>query len=632
MDSKHEHMSSPRGPEDASNIADEYPSPERIPTTLSEHEQSLPTSSEHEHRHDHVREDGQQHQQHHHHHAEAHEHHHRHEDTDMQTELANQVAAQAIEAAVAAEVQANADAQAQAQAMAEQRHQALPPPPTSSHGQTESNQHLPRSTPQHHPRQPTFPRPRSSLPYSTTAATSSSSPLANRLHTHTQPHTIAPLTPNEQISVLREAYARNPNPGKKELEQLAEKTGRPWNKIREYFRQRRNKLRGLEDLEGMEEPGRASGWLQVSYRAAPPNAHVSQLSIYNSYRNRFDPYAIQTPLMGGQDLIQLACATFPGCEMARDEGEYVLKGLKEKEKEVEGGPEAEEWERGVEGLVEPLRAGSWLLSSFQHQTDPSAPSSLTQTDLYTSYAARFSSLLSTPDNHPANGIDTDEAAEQAASLKAFEDAGLGGTSGEGNEHLSTREPSQDHDQDTQMEEGHQSLATLSLLPEGNLDPSSSTSPPPPQQSKKEPNRLLNPLELINLTRMTFPKCEPIVDSSGRFVIRGLERREGLEPGKKGREGEMFPFALMSEEKPGQAFVGLMKRKLAALAPEPSPDIPLAATTGHEKEENEERSGKRHKGEKEMEELAEEDKELLDGLKRFRGSKLGEKVREVCVTQ
>lgn len=68
------------------------------------------------------------------------------------------------------------------------------------------------------------------------------------------------LSNNEQLIILREAYARNPNPARRELEILAERTGRPWNKIREYYRQRRNKMRGLENLESMEEPGRASGW------------------------------------------------------------------------------------------------------------------------------------------------------------------------------------------------------------------------------------------------------------------------------------------------------------------------------------------------------------------------------------
>lgn len=162
----------------------------------------------------------------------------------------------------------------------------------------------------------------------------------------------SPLSNAQQLVILREFYARNPNPGRRELEQLAERTGRPWNKIREYFRQRRNKLRGLADLESMDEPGRATGWLQVSYRPQP-GASVSQLALYNAYRSRFDPYAATAPLLGGQELIQLACATFPGCEMARDEGDYVLRGLRDKE----GG--SEEWDRSVDALVEPLRSTTW---------------------------------------------------------------------------------------------------------------------------------------------------------------------------------------------------------------------------------------------------------------------------------
>lgn len=162
----------------------------------------------------------------------------------------------------------------------------------------------------------------------------------------------SPLSNAQQLVILREFYARNPNPGRRELEHLAERTGRPWNKIREYFRQRRNKLRGLADLESMDEPGRATGWLQVSYRPQPGGS-VSQLALYNAYRSRFDPYASSAPLLGGQELIQLACATFPGCEMARDEGDYVLRGLRDKE----GG--SEEWDRNVDALVEPLRSTTW---------------------------------------------------------------------------------------------------------------------------------------------------------------------------------------------------------------------------------------------------------------------------------
>lgn len=95
--------------------------------------------------------------------------------------------------------------------------------------------------------------------------------------------------------------------------------------------------------------------LQVTYRAAPPSSLVPQLNLYDSYKSRFDPYTAATPLLGGQELIQLVCATFPGCEMAKDDDDYVLKGLKERD----GPSERDPWERGVEGVVEPLRAGSW---------------------------------------------------------------------------------------------------------------------------------------------------------------------------------------------------------------------------------------------------------------------------------
>jgi hypothetical protein len=51
------------------------------------------------------------------------------------------------------------------------------------------------------------------------------------------------------------------------------------------------------------------------------------------------------------------------------------------------------------------------------------------------------------------------------------------------------------------------------------------------------SRMLNPVELITLVRMTFPKAETVVDEHGRFVIRGVERREEKRKGKV----EMFPF-------------------------------------------------------------------------------------------
>ena len=58
-------------------------------------------------------------------------------------------------------------------------------------------------------------------------------------------------------------------------------------------------------------------------------------------------------------------------------------------------------------------------------------------------------------------------------------------------------------------------------------------------------RLLNPKEMITLTRMTFPKCEPVVDEAGKFVIKGIERLDGVEKGWVDKSDRMFPFALMS---------------------------------------------------------------------------------------
>lgn len=93
--------------------------------------------------------------------------------------------------------------------------------------------------------------------------------------------------------------------------------------------------------------------LKVTYRAGPPNAQVSQLSLYSAYKTRFDPYSSNSPLLGGQDLIELVCATFPGCDMSKAGEEYYLSGLKEKE----GGDN--DWEKTLEGVAEPVRASTW---------------------------------------------------------------------------------------------------------------------------------------------------------------------------------------------------------------------------------------------------------------------------------
>ncbi|WWC67621.1 uncharacterized protein I206_101531 [Kwoniella pini CBS 10737] len=676
---KHERISSPKGPEDASNIADEYPSPERTPATLSEHvptkEVEQPSATQEISTQDETEAD----------HA------------DLHAEL-NQVAAQAIEAAVAAEVRAanakvndpvNNDTSVEVLSNGntngdiEMNNQNNSPTEGESSIQAnQTHQHHLRNHPhQHNPRQPNFASSSSIL--GKRYHTSSGSPSSSSHHQHllsqfaNKPKSVVPkLSQNEQVVILREAYAKNPNPGKKELELLAEKTGRPWNKIREYFRQRRNKLRGLEDLEGMEEPGRASGWLQVAYRQAPSTSSVSQLSLYNSYKHRFDPYSITTPLLGGQELIQLACATFPGCEMAKDESEYVLKGLKEKEKEQEGenGNEgdAEEWEKGMEGLVEPLRAGSWLLSSFQHQNDPNAPSTLTQTDLYTSYAARFSSLLTNAgqsDSVQNQSVEesTQQEQDHDADMRAFEDAGLNNDQQENDQSPRHLQQHQQHQQQQQQIENenvneHQSLASLLPSSSSNTNSGTNTNIEQIPSIKKKENRLLNPYELINLTRMTFPKCEPIIDENGKFVIKGLEKRIGHLPGSAERNREMFNFTLYNENKPGEAFVNLMKRKLGLLNSESSfineeinnnnsKKLKINLNEeNHEKEENNNNNNLQQQQQEEKEEeeeeeenlfleklknekeLDEQDKELINGLKRFRNSKLGESVREVCISQ
>lgn len=137
---------------------------------------------------------------------------------DMSSELANQAAAEAVAAAVAESTSAE---QTDHDTPQPQPGQGPPPPPS-------------------------YQRARSTLPFQ-----------------FGPPHRQAPDSPlsnSQQLAILREFYARNPTPSKRDFEILAEKTGRPWTKIREYFRQRRNKMRGLSDLEGMEEPGRASSW------------------------------------------------------------------------------------------------------------------------------------------------------------------------------------------------------------------------------------------------------------------------------------------------------------------------------------------------------------------------------------
>jgi len=127
-----------------------------------------------------------------------------------------------------------------------------------------------------------------------------------------------------------------------------------------------------------------------------------------------------------------------------------------------------------------------------------------QTDLYTSYVLRFSAPSTTEDS---------PAPEQTTTVNSLQQA-----------------------------EGQFDLSNLDDHSQTEQDPETA---PAPAVSR----RLLNPVELITLTRMTFPHCEPVVDDDGKFVIRGIERRDGVEKGWVDKSGEMFPFALMSGTNP-----------------------------------------------------------------------------------
>lgn len=72
----------------------------------------------------------------------------------------------------------------------------------------------------------------------------------------------ATYTNKEQLAILRRFYLENPTPTKSQILELASTTGRHWSKVKEYFRQRRNKLRGVDEasLDGMREPDRATSW------------------------------------------------------------------------------------------------------------------------------------------------------------------------------------------------------------------------------------------------------------------------------------------------------------------------------------------------------------------------------------
>lgn len=285
------------------------------------------------------------------------------------------------------------------------------------------------------------------------------------------------------------------------------------------------------------------------------------------------------------------------------------------------------------------------MSNFQHQSEPGAPS-ITQTELYSSYAARFLESAAAAaqgeddelkdfeanmaagegegeaaggssgsgDADGANGADREHSVGGAGGSSGTEGVGVGGVSGVdgvGVEGVPVSNVGQEIDD------------INSFLPPAPDSPPAASSHDAAEGERK-PARLLNPVELISLTRMTFPKAEPAVDDEGRFVIRGIERRDGVEKGRP-RTADMFPFALAQQPAPSDAahpFTALLKRKLALLDPDPEQPRKRAAGIGVNIAPAPEPEH----------ELSADERELLDGLRRFRSSALGKEVRDVCVQQ
>lgn len=257
-------------------------------------------------------------------------------------------------------------------------------------------------------------------------------------------------------------------------------------------------------------------------------------------------------------------------------------------------------------LPEHAHADTRLLSSFQHQADPSAPPSMTQTELYTAYAARFSSLL--PDGEgdgeeqsgegngggglsglseemdaamgvgAGMGVDVADQQVADAELKDFEanmaneamtsddinsflppppELGESGghgdnPSGEGDAHAEHGghggQDGHTHGGDHGQEHnGHAHTHSHDHNHAHEQDQEATEHDEEDDATPPRSARLLNPVELIALARMTFPKCEPAVDEQGRFVIRGIERRDAVERGRGVKPADMFPFALATGE-------------------------------------------------------------------------------------
>jgi hypothetical protein len=163
----------------------------------------------------------------------------------------------------------------------------------------------------------------------------------------------------------------------------------------------------------------------------------------------------------------------------------------------------------------------------------------------------------------------------------------------------------------------------------------------PERAVRE-NRVLNPVQLLTLVNMSFPKSETGVDEKGRFVIKGLEKREVDENGKATTiMGDIYPFAEQAGElpcsrcgerlkpntelhpsDPKHPFTSLLKRKLVHVQPESLPSTSENANKRPRPEVEEPRDPG----------LTDEDRELVEGLRRFKDSNLGREIKDACITQ
>jgi hypothetical protein len=155
--------------------------------------------------------------------------------------------------------------------------------------------------------------------------------------------------------------------------------------------------------------------------------------------------------------------------------------------------------------------------------------SVSQTDLYASYVARFGGDLTSTNDDEAEDEDGPEDETKAGARSMEIDETL--TLDAGNRSRSVSEAvEQDNvnglaSAEVKSGKWNESASASSLhltdtafVPTVTVKNSPATAPS---------SRLLNPVELINLTKMAFPGCEAVVDDQGRFVIKGLGRREGV---------------------------------------------------------------------------------------------------------